>query len=117
MSKDEAEKNGVKYNDGFEIIDDGSRQLSDKAHLAAKATSNVSGITMTIVTTEPAVQFFDCHDMDGSIVGKKKPFGKHAAFVLEPQHFPDSPNHPNFPNTIMPAGKVYLSKTEYRFTV
>ncbi len=117
MTKEEAAANGVNFDGKFEITDDGTSSLDGSAHLAAKAKSDESGITMTIVTSEPGLQFFDCHDMDGSLVGKRnKAFEKYAAFVLEPQHFPDSPNHPNFPNTILGIGEVYHSKSEYRFT-
>ena len=118
MTKDEAAAKGVNFDGKFEITDDGSDMLKDKVRLAAKVYSDVSGITMTIKTTEPAIQFFDCHDQDGSLVGiNNKPFEKHAAFVLEPQHYPDSPNHPNFPNTMYLPTEVYRSKSEYSFTV
>ena len=118
MSKAEAKAAGVEEDPVFEITDDGSDQLQDQARLAAKVYCPDSGISMTITTTEPGLQFFDCHDMNGSTVGKKnKAFEKYAAFVLEPQHFPDSPNHPNFPNTILGPLEVYRSKSEYKFSV
>lgn len=118
LTNDEVKENGVDFDGQFEITDDGASSLDDKAHLAAKVKCQHSGITMTIVTTEPGLQFFDCHDMDGSLKGKHgKAFEKYAAFVLEPQHFPDSPNHDNFPNTILSINDLYRSKSEYRFTL
>ena len=100
MTNDEVKAHGIDFDGNFEITDDSSDPLQGKAHLAAKVDCEHSGITMTIVTTEPGLQFFDCHDMDGSTVGKQgKAFDKYAAFVLEPQHYPDSPNHSNFPST------------------
>lgn len=118
MSSAEAKAAGVEQEPEFEITDDGTDQIEEKPRLAAKAYCPESGIAMTITTTEPGLQFFDCHDMDGTMVGKrKKAFEKHAAFVLEPQHFPDSPNHPNFPNTILDPKTAYRSKSEYKFSV
>lgn len=118
MEREEANALGDNYDGTFEVEDDGSNELQGKGRKVAKVVSHHSGITMTIKSTEPAVQFFDCHDMDGSIKGKhRSAFTKYAAFVLEPQHFPDSPNHPNFPNTILRPGQVYTSKTEYCFNV
>lgn len=118
MSREEAAAKGAPFDGKFEITDDGVSALNDKAKLAAKVKSNKSGITMTIVTTEPAIQLFDCHDYTGSEIGKNnKPLPKYAAMALEPQHFPDSPNQPNFPNTILLPGEVFHSKSEYRFTI
>ena len=117
MSREEATAKGASFDGKFEITDDGVSVLNDTAKLAAKVKSNKSGITMTIVTTEPALQLFDCHDYTGSEIGKHNtPLPKYAAMALEPQHFPDSPNHPNFPNTILNIGEVFRSKSEYRFT-
>lgn len=118
MEREECNNAGVKYDGRFQIDDDGSVALQGKGRLVAKVKSPSSGITMTIKSSEPAVQFFDCHNMDGTLSGKNKSrFTKYAAFVLEPQHFPDSPNHPNFPNTILKPTEVYQSKSEYEFTI
>ncbi len=118
MTHDEAAAKGVECDGKFEVTDDGSEALKDEARLAAKVKSDLSGITMTIHTTEPGLQFFDCHDMDGSLISKhNKPIEKYAAFVLEPQHFPDSPNHPNFPDTMLLQGQIHRSKSEYHFSV
>ena len=117
MSNDKLASKGVSFDGKFEITDDGSHMLTDKAQLAAKVSSPDSGITMTITTSEPAIQFFDFHNM-GDPVGKHgKTYGKYAALALEPQHFPDSPNQPNFPNTIVKPGEVYRSKSEFHFAV
>lgn len=117
LGQDVEKMSGIENDGKFQITDDGSEKLQGKANMVAKATSKTSGITMTIKSTEPSVQFFDCHDMDGSITGLGgKKWTKYAAFVLEPQHYPDSPNHENFPTTILKAGDVYQSKSEYSFT-
>ncbi len=118
LERDEAAKYGASYDGRFEVEDDGSSQLQGKGRIAAKVSSATTGITMTIKTTEPGLQFFDCHDMDGTITGKNKSrFSRYAAFVLETQHFPDSPNHDNFPSTILKTGEKFTSKTEYAFTL
>ena len=118
MTNDEAKANGVNFDGKFEVTDDGLTKIDNSAHLAAKVRCEHTGVTMTIVTNEPGLQFFDCHDFDGSIVGKnKKAFQQYGAYVLEPQHFPDSPNHDNFPNTILKSNEKFYSKSEYRFTI
>ena len=54
--------------------------------------------------------------LDGSVSGKGGPvYRKHAGIALETQHFPDSPNHPDFPSTLLRAGETYRSQTEFRF--
>ena len=76
-----------------------------------------SGRVMTITTTEPAVQFYSGNFLDGSTgVGNYK-YEKHSAFCLETQHYPDSPNHPEFPTTILKPGETYRHTTVHTFTV
>jgi len=77
----------------------------------------VSGRKMEIFTTEPGMQFYSGNFMDGSDVGhdgKVYPF-RHG-FVVETQHYPDSPNHDKFPTTVINPGEVYTSTTIYKFT-
>jgi aldose 1-epimerase len=73
---------------------------------------------MDVFTTEPGVQFYSGNFLDGSITGKKGiVYGKHFGLCLEAQHFPDSPNHPEFPNTILRPGNKYTQTTIYKFGV
>ena len=75
-----------------------------------------SGRVMEVHTTEPGVQFYTGNFLDGSIRGKAgEPYIKRRAFCLETQHFPDSPNQPTFPSTLLEPGKKYATTTEYRF--
>jgi len=75
-----------------------------------------SGRTLDIHTTEPGLQFYSGNFLDGSIRGKSgHVYGHRTALVLETQHFPDSPNHPNFPNTILRPGQEYRSRTIFEF--
>ncbi len=76
-----------------------------------------SGRTMEITTTEPGVQLYTGNYLDGSIIGKGgKPYGQHAGFCLETQHYPDSPNKPNFPPTVLEPGKKFTSLTVHKFS-
>src|ERR1700756_3716883 len=85
--------------------------------LAAEASDPKSGRTLAVLTTEPGVQFYSGNFLDGSAKGKGgKAYGQRAAFCLETQHFPDSPNHPNFPSTLLKPGSVFHSETVFRFS-
>lgn len=75
-------------------------------------------LRLTVLTTEPGLQFYSGNLLDGSIINRNGiPLKKHAALCLEAQHFPDSPNHPGFPSTILLPHKKYYSKTVYQVTV
>ena len=85
--------------------------------VAARLTDPKSGRTLEIRTTEPGLQFYSGNFLDGSITGKGgHVYGKRSALCLETQHFPDSPNHPNFPSTILRPGKTYESRTVFHFS-
>ncbi|MEM9886020.1 MAG: aldose epimerase family protein [Bacteroidota bacterium] len=89
---------------------------SDEAILQAKVHAPLSGRTMEVLTSEPATQLYTCNFEKGGIQGKLgKTYKDRAAFCLETQHYPDSPNHPNFPSTILRPDEVYKSMTIYRF--
>jgi aldose 1-epimerase len=85
--------------------------------IAAEASDPKSGRTLQVLSTEPGVQFYSGNFLDGSAKGKGgKAYGQRAAFCLETQHFPDSPNHPNFPSTLLKPGAVFRSETVFRFS-
>ena len=85
--------------------------------LAARVVEPKSGRVMEISTTEPGLQFYSGNFLDGTITGKGgKAYLKHYGFCLETQHFPDSPNKPNFPSTILRPGAVYKSLTIHKFS-
>ena len=71
---------------------------------------------MEVLTTEPGVQFYSSNFLDGEKGKKNRSYNKHAALCLETQHFPDSPNHPGFPSTILRPGQTYHSQTVYKFS-
>jgi aldose 1-epimerase len=85
--------------------------------LAARVTEPSSGRQMEVWTTEPGVQFYTSIHLDGSIHGKGGlSYAKYGALCLETQHYPDSPNHPNFPTTELKAGAKFHSETIYKFS-
>ena len=84
---------------------------------AARLYERVSGRVLEILTTQPGIQFYSGNFLDGSFAGKGGVvYNKYAGLCLEPQHFPDSPNHPNFPSTILRPGEVYWQVSVYRFS-
>jgi aldose 1-epimerase len=85
---------------------------------AARVEDPGSGRTLDISTTEPGVQFYSGNFLDGTIRGKSgHVYGHRSAVVLETQHFPDSPNHSNFPSTILRPGHEFRSQTVFAFGV
>lgn len=88
-----------------------------KLRLAARVSEPASGRQMEVWTTEPGVQFYSSIGLDGTIVGKGAiAYKKYGALCLETQHFPDSPNHPNFPSTVLRPGQTFHSETIYKFS-
>lgn len=86
--------------------------------LAARLYEPASGRLMEVHTTEPGIQFYSGNFLDGSITGKGNTvYRKHAGLCLETQHFPDSPNHPEFPSTVLAPGERYTQTTVYAFSV
>jgi aldose 1-epimerase len=85
--------------------------------LAAHVEEPESGRIMEVWTDQPGIQFYTGNFLDGTVVGKGgHAYGKHAAFCLETQHFPDSPNQPNFPSTVLRPGQDYRTVTVYKFS-
>lgn len=84
--------------------------------LAATVEHEATGRVMQVLTTEPGLQFYGGNFIDGSQVGKcGKAYPYRSAFCLETQHFPDSPNHSNFPSTVLNPGEQYAHTCIYRF--
>ncbi|HXG64998.1 MAG TPA: aldose epimerase family protein [Blastocatellia bacterium] len=85
--------------------------------LAARVYEPTTGRVMEVYTTEPGIQFYSGNFLDGSITGKGgKVYQKRYGFCLEAQHFPDSPNKPNFPSTVLSPGQKYTQTTIYKFS-
>ena len=91
---------------------------SENPSLAASVYDPASGRTLEVTTDQPGIQCYTGNFLDGSLTGKNGTvYGQHAGFCLETQHFPDSPNQPGFPNTILRPGETFRSTTVYRFGV
>ena len=93
-------------------------RTGDGLSLAARVLEPGSGRTMEITTTEPGIQFYSGNFLpkDGSLKGKGgRVYGYRSGFCLETQHFPDSPNRPDFPSTVLRPGQEYRSKTVFTF--
>ena len=87
------------------------------ASLAARVYEPTTGRVMEVYTTEPGVQFYTGNFLDGTITGKgAKVYQQRYGFCLETQHFPDSPNKPSFPSTMLKPNHSYRSATTYKFS-
>jgi aldose 1-epimerase len=90
------------------------RGQDGKLSLAARVKEPTSGRVMEVFTTEPGVQLYCGNFLDGSASGGG--YKQHEGFCLETQHYPDSPNHPQFPSTVLRPGETYRSRTMHRFS-
>jgi len=94
------------------------RNQSGRLKLAAKAYEPMTGRTLEAYTTEPGLVFYTANHLNPGIIGRgQKPSVKYAAFCLETQHYPDAPNHPEFPSTVLKPGQTFKSQTIYKFSV
>jgi aldose 1-epimerase len=107
----------IKYAHGYDncfVLADTSKKLK----LGAKVYEPKSGRIMEMYTTEPALQLYTANHMSGKLAGKGGiKYQRRAGFCLETQHFPDSPNKPNFPTTVLRKGETFHSATIYKFSV
>ena len=106
-------RNGNGYDHNFVLNKTHIKEFS----LAARVYEPTSGRVLEVFTQEPGVQFYTGNWLDGSLTGKDWHYIYRGGFCLEPQHFPDSPNQPQFPNTILRPGEEYNSMMSYRFSV
>lgn len=91
-------------------------EANGEARLAAQVREPTTGRTLEVWTDQPGVQFYTGSHLDGSVVGKDgRAYEKGDAFCLETQHFPDSPNRPAFPSTVLRPGETYRTSTIFRF--
>ena len=94
-----------------------ARQDRDSLHLAARVYDPDTGRQMDVLTTEPGLQFYSGNFLDGSLTGKGgASYPRRSGLALETQHFPNSPNEPDFPSTILRPDETYSSRTVYRFS-
>ena len=86
-------------------------------NLAARASDPVSGRQVEVFTTQPGMHFYTANHLDGSLIGKQgQLYQQYQGFTLETNHFPDAPNHPDFPSIILQPGELYQQTTVYKFS-
>ncbi|QOY89324.1 aldose epimerase family protein [Paludibaculum fermentans] len=108
--KDEQLTLGKGYDHNYVLNRSGSGLV-----MAAKAVDPPSGRALEVWTTEPAVQFYTGNFLDGTVVGKNaNNYAQRTGFCLETQHYPDSPNHPDFPTTVLKPGEEYKTTTVWK---
>jgi aldose 1-epimerase len=111
--KDEQLEFGQGYDHNWVLEKGDAQPLTE----AAEAYDPKSGRVLTVLTTQPGVQFYSGNFLNDSVRGKGgKVYGHRAGFCLETQHFPDSPNRSNFPSTVLKPGDEYKSTTVFRFS-
>ena len=94
-----------------------NRKIPEALEFAAKVLEPDSGRVLEVYTTEPAMQFYGGNFLNGEMGKNGKPYIYRGAFALETQHFPDSPNQPEFPSTLLRAGEKYCHVCSYNFSV
>jgi aldose 1-epimerase len=93
-------------------------KVAGQLSLAARVREPRSGRVMEVETTDPGIQFYTGNFLDGTLHGKGGAvYQQRSGLCLEPQHFPDSPNHPRFPSTVLKPGETYHHSIVYRFGV
>lgn len=106
----------LKFAKGYDhnwVIDRSGSGLAVQATVYEPETGRV----LKVSSTEPGLQFYSGNFLDGTLTGKGRwVYGFRNAFAIEPQHFPDSPNHANFPSTVLKPGQIYRNTIQYRFT-
>jgi aldose 1-epimerase len=106
-------KNGNGYDHNWVL-----NTAGDSTKLAAKVTSPISGISLEVFTNEPGIQVYTGNFLNGTVKGKKGiVYKQRTGICLETQHYPDSPNKPQWPSTVLEPGKVYKSTCIYKFGV
>jgi len=107
------QKNGNGYDHNWILNTQG-----DITRIAAKLTSPVSGITLEVYTNEPGIQVYTGNFLDGTVKGKKGiVYNQRASVCLETQHYPDSPNKPEWPSVVLEPGQTYNSECIFKFSV
>jgi aldose 1-epimerase len=108
---------GQGYDHNFVLRGDPAGGTNDGINFAARVVEPRSGRVMELHTTEPGLQFYSGNFLTGTRIGKSgRAYRQSDGFCLETQHFPDSPNHAQFPSTVLRPGETFRSTTAYRFS-
>lgn len=110
---DEQLKNGLGYDHNM-VLNTGG----DLSKVACRISDPTSGIVLRVYTTEPGIQFYTGNFLDGKVKGKGGiAYPRRGAICVETQHYPDSPNQPNYPSVVLRPGETYSSTCIYKFSV
>ena len=114
----DADYDQLNYGGGYDHAWILNKTKKGELSFAASAYEPENGRFMEVYTTEPSVQFFTGNSLNGSQTGKSGvAYAKRTGFCFETQHVPDSPNHPNFPSTVLRPGETFNSTTIFKFSV
>jgi aldose 1-epimerase len=113
----EADDEQLRFGKGYDHNFVLNKPADGASTLAVRVVEPNSGRVLELYTEEPGVQFYSGNFLDGSLTGKGVNYGFRSGFCIEPQHFPDSPNQRNFPNTILRPGEEYATVSKFKFTV
>lgn len=113
----DADHEQLRFGNGYDHNFCLNKNSPGELSLAARTEDPVSGRVMETWTTEPGVQFYSANFLDGTLKGKGGcSYIRRGGFCLETQHYPDSPNQPQFPDTILRPGQTFRSQTGYKFS-
>jgi aldose 1-epimerase len=106
-------RHGLGYDHCYVLNKSAPKAMTRAAHVREP----VSGRVLELFTQEPGLQFYSGNFLDGALSGKGQAWVRRSGFCLEPQHYPDAPNQPDFPSTILRPGEVYETESRFRFSV
>jgi len=108
---------GGGYDHNYVLLDTNSKSTSinEPPKFAAQLSEPITGRIMKVYTTQPGIQFYTGNFLNGIIGKGNRPYVKHYGLCLETQHYPDAPNHPNFPSTVLRVGERYKQTTQFQF--
>ena len=113
---DEQLRNGMGYDQNYVL--DGYVPDATTPRVFARVSEATTGRVLEVASTQPGVQLYTGNQLDGTFTGKDGiPYEKHGGLCLEPQHYPDSPNRPQFPSVVLRPGETYYHVITYRFSV
>ena len=113
----DADDEQLTLSDGYDHSWVIKRENSNGLKLAARVTETESGRVLTVCTTEPAIHLYPGNALDGAIGKDGAVYSRRSGFCLETQQYPDSPNQPHFPNTVLREGEVFKSQTIFEFGI
>jgi aldose 1-epimerase len=111
--KDQQLGYGAGYDHNFVL----NKSEPGKLEVSARVVDPASGRVLEVLSQEPGIQFYSGNFLDDSVKGKGRIYGYRSGICLEPQHFPDSPNRPDFPSTILRPGEEYSTVMAYKFSI